>query len=653
MSNDAPSRPPFAVALRAVPATGGVRAAEAPEAPIRPLAADSDGVVETLRKLWRHQRTIAACTIAAGALSIAVALSLPSWYVAEARLLVGLQVLRDVGADAALPDSLADSGRVQNERFVLQSRLLARQAVDALRRDRKADFEAELQSRSFWRRALDLQALLGDGVAAPPDEPAAGGDTGEERRIDALLSRVEVAPLGRSHVLGIRAEARTPEMAAAIANTLVRLYLDDRRADAVAALGPADQPPSDRSVADRIEALRAEVRKADQAVDDFRQHGPDKESARMPAPRDPAMVKARVEVDGTKVGAKAGVATDAGRTADGPDLEALKRDAAAAHGRLDTMLARARTAAGESADAKLLSPAVPPRAPSYPPRPAIAVLGTLGGLLLGCAIALLRENNDRTFRRADQLEALTGLPVLAMVPQLTGRVPAAMEVLRHPTSPYSEALRRLQIGVELAPAAAPRTLLFTSAMPQEGKSVMVASLGRLLASNGRRVLLVDCDWRSPQLHRIFGGSNSKGLASLLGDSAGIAEVIHHDALSGVDVLPAGTWSPNQAHLVSSSRMRQLLAALAPDYDFILLDTAPALLTADVLALSGMVEKVVLVVRWGHTRQDAAAEALKQIVESRARVAGLVLSRVVSRDYRRYAYRDPFHDHSRPGAAAHG
>jgi succinoglycan biosynthesis transport protein ExoP len=100
-------------------------------------------------------------------------------------------------------------------------------------------------------------------------------------------------------------------------------------------------------------------------------------------------------------------------------------------------------------------------------------------------------------------------------------------------------------------------------------------------------------------------------------------------------------------------MRQLIDALAPHYDFVILETAPALVTADVLALSRLVEKVVFVVRWGHTRQDAAVEALKQIIDAQGDIAGVVMSRVVSKEYRKYGYRDPFYEYSRPVKASFG
>ena len=261
-------------------------------------------------------------------------------------------------------------------------------------------------------------------------------------------------------------------------------------------------------------------------------------------------------------------------------LKSLERDATVNRNLLEAMLLRAKQSTGAEtilqANAKLVSPAAPPGAPSYPPKGLIAILGVAGGMMVGAAIALLREGGDHTFRRAEQIEAATGLPVMAVVPQIAGRTPPAMQVLRQPTSAYSEALRRLHIGVELSETvASPKIILFSSATPSEGKSVMVASLGRLLASNGKRVLLIDCDWRSPRLHQIFRCGNRDGLASLLVDKeVQLDQVIHHDALSGVDVMPAGSWSPRFSHLLGSDQMRHLLEALEPHYEFIILVRRP-------------------------------------------------------------------------------
>ena len=109
----------------------------------------------------------------------------------------------------------------------------------------------------------------------------------------------------------------------------------------------------------------------------------------------------------------------------GIGLEALERDATVNRNLLEAMLLRAKQSTGAedilTANAKLVSPASPAQAPSYPPKALLALLGVAGGMLVGVMIALLREGGDHTFRRADQIEALTGLPVLAMVPQVARR----------------------------------------------------------------------------------------------------------------------------------------------------------------------------------------------------------------------------------------
>jgi polysaccharide biosynthesis transport protein len=736
----------------------------APE-PLARLAAPAEeqSFLETLRKLWRHRLLIAACTVVLGGAAITAAWLMPSYYVSEARVLVGVQSPRLPNVESIMADIGPDAERVQNEGFILQSRNIARQVIDQLKLKQDPEFNPELAPPSLWARAQPLQFLPSwmqawferpaSTRAADANKPAGNPD---DLIIDILLSHVDVSTLGRSHVLSVKAESRDPMTASAIANTLAERYLDYQRRDKIEQMDRVD-----KFLLGRINELREAVRKSDQAVEDYRrkhdlykssgvsgsggvtaqqltelnsqllaaqtakaeadsrlreaqelrkggagsesvpqvlnsplimalkqqQADAERRAAQLQATygaQHPQMLNARAEVGSVQAKVNAeiakvidGLAREA-RTVDARyealaqnfetlkkqmgsvndkaiGLEALERDATVNRNLLQAMLLRAKQSTGAEdilmANAKLVSPASPAQAPSYPPKALLALLGVAGGMMVGVTIALLREGGDHTFRRADQIEALTGLPVLAMVPQIARRNQPAMQVLRQPTSAYSEALRRLHIGVELSETAnSPKTILISSATPAEGKSVMVASLGRLLASNGKRVLLIDCDWRSPRLHQIFRCSNRDGLASLLVDKASDLEnTIHHDALSGVDVMPSGPWSPRSAHLLSSDRMRHLLEALEQHYEFIILDTPPALVTADVLALSRLVEKVVFVVRWGHTRQEAVLEALKQIVDAQGDVAGVVMSRVVSKQYRQYSYGDPFFEAKRSRA----
>jgi len=340
-------------------------------------------------------------------------------------------------------------------------------------------------------------------------------------------------------------------------------------------------------------------------------------------------------------------------------LEALEREATVNQNLLEAMLARAKETIGreeiETPDAKLISTAAPPVAPTYPPKTLILLLSACGGLLIGSLAALLRESADHTFRRSDEIEQATGLPVIAMVPDLKGMSQPALHVLRKPVSAFSESLRKIYVGLQLSEAAqAPKTVMIASATPGEGKSVIVASLARLLARNGKRVLVIDCDWRAPTIHRIFQRSDKNGLASLLADEGTpLNDVIYNDPLSGLDLIVSGGWTPNSTHLLTSPRMRSVLQTFAKNYDLVILDTAPVLVAAEVLQLARMVDKVLYTVRWGHTRREVALDGLKQLLEAGADVPGLLMSRVDAKRYREFAYSHLNYEYARPSLAQLG
>lgn len=334
-------------------------------------------------------------------------------------------------------------------------------------------------------------------------------------------------------------------------------------------------------------------------------------------------------------------------------LNALERDAQVNRNLLEQMMGRAKETVGQDQlqkpNAKLISQAAPPTEPGFPPKMLLVFLGAVAGALIGMAYALLREGVDRTFRRADQIEAMTGLPVLAMIPSLRGSITPIAHVLRKPVSPYAEALRKLHIGLELSEAAqSPKTILVSSSVPGEGKTVLVASMGRMLASHGRRILMIDCDWRNPRLHKAFQCQNRNGLAELLCDQPErIEDCIFTDTLSGADLIPSGVFTPQAMRYLTTDRMKMILHALAPRYDMILIDSAPVLVGAEVLTLSRMVDKVAFMVRWGNTKRDAVMEAMKDLIEVNADIAGVAMTRVDPKGYRAYSYSELNYEYERP------
>ena len=277
------------------------------------------------------------------------------------------------------------------------------------------------------------------------------------------------------------------------------------------------------------------------------------------------------------------------------------------------------------------------------------LLGTLVGALGGLMGAIMRDGGDRTFRRYDDLENTTGLPVIALVPNL--RTGSVNQVLRKPLSPYCEALRRVHIGIQMLDVEkSPKTVLFCSATPGEGKTTMIASLGRVLASQGKRVIVIDCDWRNPSLQRVFNMRNRGGLSALLTErDVVLDDCIQRDALTGLDVITAGQWESKDVTALFSDRMARMLEAFAKTYDVVLIDAAPILVGAEVLMLARMVDQVLFNVHWGRTHRDAVFEALRQLLDARGNIGGLILSRVDPRRYRQYASSPLNYAYTRPAA----
>ncbi|WP_341913523.1 polysaccharide biosynthesis tyrosine autokinase [Ferrovibrio terrae] len=726
-----------------------------------PSQGNESDFFDTMRKIWRHRGSIIICTLFFTVIAVLVARQIPSHYIANARVLVGVPVARALNIEAIIADISPDAERIQNEAYVIQSRDVARQVIDRLKLSENPEFNPALRPEPDWMSYLDPMRYLPDAVRAyMPGQKAAAlqGAVSPEVRaeqnlnaiIDTLLAKLDVTTLGRSHVLNIEARSVAPDTAAAIANGFSEVYLARQRSDKVEAGEEVE-----KFLTDRIATLREQVEKSDQAVESYRREnnlyqgasvgvtaqqltelntqlivaqtakaetdarlgeaqalrrsgvdnqsvpqvlqsplvqqlkGQQAEAERRLAdltsnlgPQHPRVVSTKAEINDirSKVNTEVGRIIESLRheartttaryealrqnfnrlqgQAGGVNeksirLNALEREATVNRNLLEQMMSRAKETIGQEQlqkpNAKLISAAAPPSRPGFPPKTLLVFLGSVAGMLIGMAYALLREGVDRTFRRSDQIESMTGLPVLAMVPTLRGSMTPIAHVLRKPVSPYSEALRKLHIGLELSEAAqSPKTVLFGSAVPGEGKSVLVGSLGRMLASHGRRILIIDCDWRNPRLHKLFQCQNRNGLAELLCDQPqSVDDCIFTDTLSGVDIIPAGVFSPQAMRYLTTDRMKMILQALAPRYDMIMLDTAPVLVGAEVLTLSRMVDKVAFMVRWGDTKRDAVMEALKDLIEVQADIAGVVMTRVDPKGYRKYGYSELNYDYERP------
>jgi len=200
---------------------------------------------------------------------------------------------------------------------------------------------------------------------------------------------------------------------------------------------------------------------------------------------------------------------------------------------------------------------------------------------------------------------------------------------RKPKSPASEAFRTLRMNIEFSSFEKEiKTLLITSTQPAEGKSTVAANLCTAMTMVGKKVLLVDADFRMPSLHQIFDFENSKGLTSLImnpGSTPG--DVVQETGIENLSLLASGPTPPNPAELLASTRMRKLFAGLTEVYDAVVVDSPPLLAVSDAAILASYLDGVILVLGAGRVSRDQARTARDQLQKAKAHVLGVVLNRV--------------------------
>ncbi|PYS04239.1 MAG: hypothetical protein DMG12_10575 [Acidobacteria bacterium] len=327
--------------------------------------------------------------------------------------------------------------------------------------------------------------------------------------------------------------------------------------------------------------------------------------------------------------------------------------------------------AQQQSNIRVISPARMPKGPVSPNRQRTILIGLLLSLSGGIGLAWLLERFDDSIRSVDDVNRYTQLPALAVIPAIGAnnsllngrrRKDNAGELLAldsgdKPTakmqrarlmefdgrSPASEAYRALRTALLLSAAGnPPKTILVTSVRMEEGKTTTATNTAIALAQLGASVLLIDCDMRKPSVHDVFGTSRTLGLSTYLARNVEIDELIQDLPGENLRMISSGPIPPNPAELLSSDRMKRLLAQLSERYDHIVLDSPPLGSVTDAVILSTMVNGVILVVHGGRNSRQAVQRACHELSAVGARVFGIVLNNVDLRreghdDYYYYSY----------------
>lgn len=333
-------------------------------------------------------------------------------------------------------------------------------------------------------------------------------------------------------------------------------------------------------------------------------------------------------------------------------LRELEREAEANRALYENFLTRFKqTSAQEDmqqADAHIVAQAEVPTIPTFPRKTMMIGLSVTLALVTGVILAFGLERLDNGFRDPDQIESLTGVPFMGLVPAASGR--AQDIVVTQPISSYGEAIRSVRASLTFSNVDdPPKVVLVTSSVPKEGKSVFANSLARSVARSGGRALIVDCDLRHPTQAGLLKARKSPGLLSYFSDGTDLDKLIQIDNLSQMHYLPVWEGATNPQDLLGSQQMKSLLDRLREKYDLIVLDAPPVLAVSDALVLSHLVDATLFLIRWGDTPRPVALGAVKLLRTQGAGVAGFVLSRVDVRRHAKYGYGDAGYYYGRYGS----
>ena len=289
---------------------------------------------------------------------------------------------------------------------------------------------------------------------------------------------------------------------------------------------------------------------------------------------------------------------------------------------------------------RVTQPAALPTIPIAPRTILNALVGALAGLLAAAALAALLEYRDDTVKSPDDLQPL-GLTSLGVVGVLKLPEGGGSSVGTLPP-PAGEAYRKIRTGIDLWGLQEPVRLLVTSASQGDGKSTTAANLAVAFGQADRRVALVDADLRRPQLHRLFGLRNTRGVTSLLiNRQAETRATLRPTAFPNVSLVPAGASPPNAAELLASARMREVLDELAGLADMVIVDSPPILGVSDPIILAAAGGAALLVAQAGVTRPKPLQRARDELLKTDVVLLGVVINaaqrRITREYYGDYAY----------------
>jgi capsular exopolysaccharide synthesis family protein len=482
--------------------------------------------------------------------------------------------------------------------------------------------------------------------------------------------RINVKPIANTQIIQLSFEDNDPARAAAVANTLVKVLIDQNEnlqagryatteeslqaqikqiQDQIDSLQAQIDNASTQAVQDQLTQVQSQIASLQAEISSLQQDIEDHSlvpSSATPAPEDATKIaedQARLTQIQPILSLYQQIYTNlvvlgkpmsSGNISDGTRLSQLQTTLGLYQqiyinllNNLETVkLARLQN----TPNVVQIEPASLPQAPIRP-RPLLnTLLAGMVGLMLVTGIAFLIDYLDDTLKTPEDIERILDLSVIGYLAEIDYPVKGQKDicVIKQPRSPVSEAFRSLRTNLEFSGVDKPlRTILVTSAGPGEGKTTVSVNLAAIMAQGGKSVILLDTDMRRPQVHTFFNLTNQLGLSDLFRNNTSLKVLAHEfESLKDAAVITSGSPPPNPTELLGSDRMNQLLIDLKAAAEVVILDSPPSVV-ADAQILAAKVDGVILIVHPSRTHADAALASVEQMKRAGARILGVVLNRI--------------------------
>lgn len=281
--------------------------------------------------------------------------------------------------------------------------------------------------------------------------------------------------------------------------------------------------------------------------------------------------------------------------------------------------------------------ALRPESPVSPQPVRNMVLAFVLGAMLGVGVAFLVEYLDTSVKDTEDVERVTGYPVLAAVPRFDTKG-EEVHLERDPQAASSEAFRKLRTAIQFLGVDDPvRTVLVTSPFARDGKSTTAVNLAAAFAQGGYRTLLLEADLRRPSFHHVFGvRPDQGGLTGVLIGRTSVEAAVAETNIRNLACLHAGALPPNPVELLASEHAGEVVRGLRERYEMVIVDSTPLLPVADASALAPRCDGVLMVARAGQTHRERLGEAVELLGKVGGRPLGIVLNVLSPRDAR-YGY----------------